>query len=110
MLSCTQAVQQACPDLAIIGSGLSYLRQYAPLLAAGGIQEGYFTLAGFGRQSFAYPEIYSDILAGREISPKKTCISCGKCSELMRAGQITGCVIRDPYYTKLYQETVAKKN
>lgn len=108
MLACTKTVQDACPNLAIIGSGMSYLRQYAPLLAAGGIENGYFTLAGFGRQSFAYPEIYSDILAGREMNLKKTCISCGKCSELMRAGQITGCVVRDPYYTKLYKETVAK--
>ena len=108
MMECTKTVQDACPNLAVIGSGLSYLRQFSPFLAAGGIENGYFTLAGFGRQSFAYPEIYSDILAGREIDAKKSCISCGKCSELMRAGQITGCVIRDPFYTQLYRETVQK--
>ena len=108
MMDCTKAIQDACPELAVIGSGMSYLRQFAPNLAAGAIQQGYFRLAGFGRQSFAYPEIYSDILAGRPMDLKKTCISCGKCSELMRAGQITGCVIRDSFYTELYRETFGK--
>ena len=33
---------------------------------------------------------------------KKCCITCGKCTELMRMGTVTGCVIRNPYYTNLY--------
>ena len=42
MLDCTRQIQTAYPDLAVIGSGLSYLRQFAPEVAAGAIREGYF--------------------------------------------------------------------
>ena len=37
------------------------------------------------------------------------CIACGKCSELMRAGTVSGCVIRDgETYMPYYREFVKK--
>lgn len=108
MLGCTRTIQAAYPDLKVVGSGLSYLRQFAPELAAGGIREGYFQMAGFGRMAFAYPDFPREILAGRELDPRKCCITCGKCSQLMRLGSKAGCVVRDSVYTKLYQEATAK--
>ena len=109
MLACTKTIQDAYPDLVLIGSGLSYLRQFAPQLAAGGIENGYFKLAGFGRLSFADPDFPREVLAGRELDPRKCCITCGKCTQLMRFGSMAGCVVRDPVYTRLYQENVNSK-
>lgn len=109
MLACTKTIQDAYPDLVLIGSGLSYLRQFAPQLAAGGIENGYFKLAGFGRLSFADPDFPREVLAGRELDPGKCCITCGKCTQLMRFGSMAGCVVRDPVYTRLYQENVNSK-
>lgn len=106
MLDCTKTIQDAYPDLTLIGSGLTYLRQFAPEMAAGAIEQGYFRMAGFGRMAFAYPDFPQEVLAGRELDPKKCCITCGKCTQLMRFGSMAGCVIRDSVYTKLYQENV----
>ncbi|MCL2344108.1 MAG: flavin oxidoreductase/NADH oxidase, partial [Firmicutes bacterium] len=76
-------------------------------LAAGYVQSGICKLVGFGRMAFAYPRFARDILSG-EFDKKQSCITCGKCTELMRAGSVTGCVVRDGIYTKLYQEKCAK--
>lgn len=109
MLDCIHQIQKAFPALQIIGSGLTYLRQFAPLMAAGAIEQGYFTIAGFGRMSFAYPRFAKEILAGRELDSKQCCIACGKCTQLMRMGSTAGCVVRDSVYTDLYRSLTAKK-
>ena len=92
--------------MTIIGSGLSYLRQFAPQMAAGAVREGYFRIAGFGRMAFAYPDFAKDILSGKDLDSRNSCLACGKCSQLMRFGSKAGCVVRDSVYTKLYQEAV----
>lgn len=108
MMKCVRAVQERHPDMAVAGSAFSYLRQFSQYLAAGAVKNGVCTLAGFGRMSFAYPEFAHDILEGK-FDPKKSCIACGKCTELMRGDKQAGCVVRDSEtYIKLYKETLAK--
>lgn len=88
----------------IIGTGFSWFRELAPQLAAGMITAGWFDLAGFGRQAFAYPQFAQDILHGG-MQRSKCCIACGKCSEIMRDDGQTGCVIRDgEIYMPIYQQ------
>ena len=106
MLDCIRTVQTAYPDLTVIGSGVSYLRQFAGKMAAGAIENGYYKIAGFGRMAFAYPTFAEDILSGKEMDAGQCCISCGKCSQLMRLGSKAGCVVRDRVYTDLYREAV----
>lgn len=101
-------VKAACPEMAVIGSALSYARQFCGNLAAGAIEAGKYDAAGFGRMAFAYPEFAGELLAGRALDAKKCCIGCGKCSRLMRLGSTAGCVVRDPYYTDLYRRLTAK--
>ena len=109
ILACTREIQQAYPDLALIGSGVSYMRQFAPQMVSGAIEQGYYTIAGFGRMAFAYPDFAADILSGRGLDPKKCCIACGKCTQLMRYGSTAGCVVRDKVYTTLYQQVAKGK-
>ncbi len=110
MMECVGEVRRAFPELAVIGSGYSYLRQFAPELAAGAVESGVCDMAGFGREAFAYPTFARDILQNGAIDPKKCCITCGKCTELMRAGSVAGCVPRDSaIYAPIYQRDVLKK-
>ena len=104
MFTCIDAAKKAYPRLSIISSGHSYGRQFAPHMAAGFLAQGSADMAGFGRMSFAYPNFARDILNGT-FDGKKTCIACGKCSLLMRAGTVAGCPVRDsecymPYFQK----------
>ncbi len=103
MLDGACAVQKANPHSHVVVSGLTYLGTLAPYVAAACIHNGYFTMAGFGRQNFAYPDLARDILHSGIMRKEKLCLTCGKCTELMRAGHTPGCVIHDPLYTDLYK-------
>ncbi|MGI5883875.1 MAG: flavin oxidoreductase/NADH oxidase [Candidatus Spyradocola sp.] len=108
MLSCVGGLKRAVPELQIVGSALSYPRQFAGNLAAGAVEAGLMDAAGFGRLAFAYPEFARDLLSGRGLDRGRCCVTCGKCSQLMRMGSRTGCVVRDPEYTELYKELTKK--
>lgn len=109
MYKCVGEIQKTFPDLCVIGSGVSYMRQFSPNLAAGAVKSGIITMQGFGREAFAYPDFPHDIFEKGELSPNKCCITCGKCTELMRAGTVSGCVIRDSEkYMPIYKEYCMK--
>ena len=96
-------VKRAVPDLTILASAPSYLRQYADLYSAGAVEQGYCDGMLFGRLSFADPEFANEIKKTGRLDPKKVCLTCGKCGDLIRAGKPAGCVIRNtetymPYY------------
>lgn len=94
-------IQRAIPDLPVLGSAFSYLRQYAPNLAAGMVGEGHCAMAGFGRMAFAYPDFVQDLRRGGAIDPKRVCVTCGGCAVLLRSGTPAGCVVRDREVYKL---------
>ncbi len=109
MCACVKAVKDECPDMAVIGSAFSYMSDEGANLAAGCIEGGVCDIAGFGRQAFAYPEFYMDICKNGAMDKSKCCIACGKCSELMRAVKVAGCVIRDKeVYMPIYN-SIPKK-
>lgn len=109
MAHCVSEIQRANPELKVISSGLSYLRQFSANLAAGELETGVCSIAGFGREAFAYPQFPHDIFTKGAMEPNKCCIACGKCTELMRAGSTAGCVIRDEAYLPIYQRDVQGK-
>lgn len=95
-------IKEAFPALTVVGSGLSYYRddlfRQAEKLLTGGVCD----LVGFGRMWLAYPEFYQGYRNGR-FAPKKCCLTCSKCTELMRAGQVSGCAVFNEYYRDLYR-------
>lgn len=91
----SRAIQAAYPDLPLIGGGYTWLRQFLPEAAAGVLAEKGATLIGIGRQAFAYPECVNDILAQNAMDPAKCCVTCSACTQIMRDGGRTGCVVRD---------------
>ena len=105
MLSLSREIQQAVPCMAVVATGFSWLREFGANCAAGGVSNGWFSLAGFGRQVFAYPDFADDIVTQGGMKRKKCCIACGKCTEIMRFGGKTGCVIRDAeVYRPIYKQ------
>lgn len=98
-------IQKENPDIAVVGSGYSYLRDLSVYFAAGSIEYGKARLAGFGREAFAYPDFAADIATNNKLSKNKCCIACGKCTEMMRYGGVTGCAVRDHrVYAKIYSD------
>lgn len=102
-------IQTHLPAVPVVGSGYSWLRQFGGAAAAYNLTHGRHQLAGFGRQAFAYPDFARDLLGGEGMYPGKACITCSKCSQLMKAGVSTGCVVRDaqvyaPVFQRAFQE------
>ena len=92
-------------DMTIIGSGFSWIRQYFPYIAAGMIKNNCVSMVGVGRMAFAYPDFAKDILEKGFLEPTKVCIACSGCSQIMKDGGRTGCVVRDAeIYSPIYKE------
>ncbi|MBQ8552141.1 MAG: flavin oxidoreductase/NADH oxidase [Clostridia bacterium] len=109
MLDGAALLTKEFPDITFIGTGYTFLRQFAPYLAAGAVGSGMISAAGFGRMAFAYDGFAKDLMAG-EMKPNKCCVTCGKCTELMRAYTTTGCPVRDSeVYAPIYKAACANK-
>lgn len=105
LLQMTSTLQNLFPDLPFVGSGYSWLRQFFPQVAAAVIAKHEATYIGLGRSSLAYPDAPKDLMVRNLLDASKVCITCSRCSELMRRGHICGCVIRDKeIYEKEYRE------
>lgn len=112
MISGIGTVKRAVPLMTVYGSAPTYLRQYADLFTAGVVQEGLCDGMLFGRMAFADPDFANEIVKCGRIDPKRVCLTCGKCGDLIRAHKPTGCVVRDPKtflgFYKEFAETKSK--
>jgi 2,4-dienoyl-CoA reductase-like NADH-dependent reductase (Old Yellow Enzyme family) len=110
MLHGIAALKKEVPDIKLICSALSYLGVAAPNVVAGFIRDGGFDIGGFGRTIFAYPDFAKDILAKGAMDPRKICLCCSMCTEIMRAGGTPGCVVRDrELYLPMHKQLVGGK-
>ena len=107
MCHCIGEVKKQCSDMVIVSSANTYLREFSVNLAAGMVEQKRADIIGFGRMAFAYPEFAKDILEKGKLDAKKVCLSCSKCTQLMRAQTVAGCVIRDcGTYMPVYRRDV----
>lgn len=110
MLKGIAEIKAVIKDTPVISSGLSYLGMVSPNVAAAFIEQGGFDFAGFGRETFANPDTAKNICRDGKLDEAKLCITCGKCTEIMRAGGTPGCIIRDGgTYMPIYNKFVLKK-
>ncbi len=101
----TKELKDEFNDIYFIASGLTYPGENAMKYAEKIINNAVADFAGFGRLTFAYPDFYKDYLQNGKLEKNKVCLKCSKCSQLMRAGTVAGCPVRDaevymPYYQK----------
>jgi NADPH-dependent glutamate synthase beta subunit-like oxidoreductase/2,4-dienoyl-CoA reductase-like NADH-dependent reductase (Old Yellow Enzyme family) len=94
-MSITRQIQESFPNLPVIGSGYTWLRQFMPYVAAGTINSSGATVLGIGRGAFAYPDTPRDVIETGRMDPAKCCVTCSACTQIMRDGGKTGCVVRD---------------
>jgi len=99
--------QVAIPEIPFVSTGYSWLRCFFPQVGAAMVGQGKTSFVGLGRSSFAYPDAPRDLMDRGALDPGKTCITCSRCSELMKEGYSTGCVIRDDIYGSLYKRLPA---
>lgn len=108
-------MQRALPDLAVVGTGYSWLQRWLGAAAESNLRRGRMRIAGVGRCAIAYPEFVNDLRERGAMDPRKVCLADSKCSDLMRAkgneaGQFAaGCVPRDRVYAALYRDAVKEK-
>ena len=93
----TQAVQEAYPDLAVVGSGYSYLQEFLVHAGAANVRDGRITFVGVGRAALPQPDFVRQLLEHGRLERKRICRTFSYCTALMRAkynelGQFaTGC-------------------
>lgn len=111
LLKATKEIREAVPGGIFVCTGLTWLEQFGGNVAAGGINQGWFDIGGFGRQGFAYPDFAYDLIHDKTMHRSKCCITCDKCYDLIQKGHCqTGCVVRDQeVYLPLYRKNVQGK-
>lgn len=105
LLRITAEFQKEFPEVPFVGTGYSWLRQFFPYVGAAVVERKEAAFIGLGRSSFAYPDAPRDLMSRGILEPKKVCITCSRCTELMRNGRISGCAVQDKeIYGKEYQK------
>jgi 2,4-dienoyl-CoA reductase-like NADH-dependent reductase (Old Yellow Enzyme family) len=94
-MTLVRALRDHFPGVPMIGSGLSWLRQFVPHFAAGALRSGWMDFAGLGRSALACPDLPARVLRSGVVSADSTCMVCSACALLSDAGREVGCVLRD---------------
>ena len=80
-------IQAAVPQVPVVGSGYSWLQEFAPEAAAANVAAGNVALAGFGRATLAHPDFARSLAVDGRLDRKRTCRTFSYCTALMRAKQ-----------------------
>lgn len=110
-----RVIQAAVPDVPVVGSGYSWLQEFAMQAAAANVADGSVALAGLGRGTLAQPDFVRAVRETGRLERKRICRTFSYCTNLMRSkdhplGQYpTGCPPFDKeVYGPLWDE-VAKR-
>jgi NADPH2 dehydrogenase len=109
-------IQAAVPHVAVVGSGYSWLQEFAPNAAAANVADGSVALAGIGRGALAQPDFALRLQEDGQFDRLRICRTFSYCTNLMRSkdhplGQYpTGCPPFDKeVYGPLWKEAEAKR-
>lgn len=113
----TAMIQQAVPDVAVVGSGYTWLQEFFPQAGAANVQAGRCQFVGLGRGTLSQPDFAKHLKEHGELFRKTICRTFSYCTNLMRTkdhplGQYaTGCPPFDKGpYGPLWKEAEAKRN
>jgi 2,4-dienoyl-CoA reductase-like NADH-dependent reductase (Old Yellow Enzyme family) len=101
MVAACAQLARAHPDVALVGSGYSYLQQWLPHAAQHTVRTGGAAAVGIGRGMLSYPELPADVLAGRALDASRLCRTFSDCTTAPRNGLISGCFPLDNFYKDL---------
>jgi len=97
-IQATAALKARHPEMAIVGSGYSYLQEWLPHVAQHVVRTGKGDLVGIGRLVLSYPEFPRDVLEGRPLKRNRLCRTFSDCTTGPRNGLVSGCFPLDPFY------------
>jgi NADPH2 dehydrogenase len=111
-----KSIQFAVPDVPVVGSGYSWLQEFAPHAAAANVAEGSVAFAGIGRGALAQPDFARRLQEDGQFDRLRICRTFSYCTNLMRSkdhplGQYpTGCPPFDrEVYAPLWKEAESKQ-
>jgi len=90
-------IQAAVPEVPVIGSGYSWLQDFAMHAAAANVGDGHVAIVGMGRATLSHPDFAQQLETDGTLDRKRTCRTFSYCTNLMRTkdhplGQYaTGC-------------------
>ena len=102
----TAELQQAFPQLPLVGSGYSYLQEFLFNAGAANVIDGCVTFVGVGRASLSQPDFARQLMEHGKLDRKRVCRTFSYCTALMRSkhnelGQFAaGC---PPFDKEVYQ-------
>ena len=99
----------AVPDLPMVGTGYTYLQDYAVHAAQAVVRQGWIDMVGLGRMVLSYPELPADTLAGRRPARGRVCRTFSDCTTAPRHGLRSGCYPLDEFYKGLEPEAARVK-
>jgi 2,4-dienoyl-CoA reductase-like NADH-dependent reductase (Old Yellow Enzyme family) len=108
-LGVVRELKQAYPDLALMGSGYTYLQEYLPHVAQAVVREGWTDFVGIGRLMLSYPELPHDVLKTGAIQRKRLCRTFSDCTTAPRNGLVSGCYPLDAHYKKSPEAVVLNR-
>ena len=97
-IAVVSALKREFPNLAITGSGYTYLQEWLPHVGQAAVRDGHTDFVGLGRMVLSYPELPADVLAGRPLRRASICRTFSDCTSGPRNGLVSGCFPLDPYY------------
>jgi 2,4-dienoyl-CoA reductase-like NADH-dependent reductase (Old Yellow Enzyme family) len=100
LLAVTATLTRAHRELVVVASGLSYLQEWLPEVAAGLVAGGGAHAVGYGRAVLSYPDLARDVLAGRALDRARLCRTFSDCTTSARLGLASGCYPLDDFYKK----------
>lgn len=112
----TNAIQSAVPNLPVVGSGYSWLQDFAMHAGAANIAQNATSFVGMGRATLSHPDFAKTLQQTGQLTRKKVCRTFSYCTNLMRSkdhplGQYeTGCPPFDKeIYAPLWKEAEEKQ-
>ncbi len=112
----TALIQQAVPDVAVVGSGYTWLQDFFPQAGAANVANGRCAFVGLGRGTLSQPDFAKQLQAAGKLERKTVCRTFSYCTNLMRTkdhplGQYaTGCPPFDKeVYGPLWKEAEGKR-
>ncbi len=97
------------PEMPLVATGFTWLREFSPNVAAALVASEEALSVGWGRMALAHPDFAREIFEDGALTPTKLCICCSSCTQIMRDGGRSGCVVRDwEVYEPIFKEGQAR--
>jgi len=97
-IAATAEVTARHPEVAVVGSGYTYLQDWLAHVAQPVIASGGASMVGLGRAALSLPDLPRAVLEGRPLERKLVCRTFSDCTTAPRHGMVSGCYPLDPFY------------